>query len=107
MNRIEETAPTHLDDLDLSRCVVGADLVVQISDLVTVYRRHGSRVELVGAFDGPAAAFAALDALDAPEPAVPGDCPQAGGRRIERTERRSSHPLIRTRRDRPMGSSGS
>ena len=106
MTSIDETTPTHLDDLDLSRCVIGDDLVVQISDRVTVYRRRGSRVELVGAFDGPAAAFAALDELEAPE-LTPADCPHAGGRRIERTERRSSHPVIRTRRDLPIRPSGS
>ena len=107
MTNLEHHTPAHLDDLDLTRCVVGPDLVVQISDVVTVYRRRGSSVELVGAFDGPAAAFAALDEFDAPKPAVAPECPQAAGRRIERTARRSSHPVILTRRDRPISSSGS
>jgi hypothetical protein len=57
---------TDLDDLDLTHCVVGPDLVARFDGSVTVYRREGRNVELFGVFDSPASAFAAIDALDAP-----------------------------------------
>jgi hypothetical protein len=65
---------TDLDDLDLTHCVVGPDLVARFDGSVTVYRREGRRVEMLGTFDGPASAFACIDALDAPavgDPEVP------------------------------------
>ena len=55
-----------LDDLDLTHCVVGPDLVARLDGSVTLYRREGRSVALLGVFDGPASAFAAIDALDAP-----------------------------------------
>jgi hypothetical protein len=55
-----------LDDLDLTHCVVGPDLVARLDGSVTLYRREGRRVTPLGVFDGPASAFAAIDALDAP-----------------------------------------
>jgi hypothetical protein len=55
-----------LDDLDLTHCVVGPDLVARLDGSVTLYRRKGRRVTPLGIFDGPASALAAIDALDAP-----------------------------------------
>jgi hypothetical protein len=56
-----------IEDLDLTKCVVGPDHVVLMDELVTLYRREGRRVDLFGVFDGPAEAFHALDTLDAPQ----------------------------------------
>jgi hypothetical protein len=55
-----------LDDLDLTHCVVGPDLVARLDGSVTLYRREGRSVTPLGVFDGPASALAAIDALDAP-----------------------------------------
>jgi hypothetical protein len=55
-----------LDDLDLTHCVVGPDLVARLDGSVTVYRREGRSVTPLGVFDGPASALAAIDVLDAP-----------------------------------------
>lgn len=63
---------TDLDDLDLTHCVVGPDLVARFDGSVTLYRREGRYVELLGAFDGPASAFAAIDALDTADAGDPG-----------------------------------
>jgi hypothetical protein len=57
---------TDLDDLDLTHCVVGPDLVARFDGSVTLYLRNGRSVVPLGVFDGPASALAALDALDAP-----------------------------------------
>ena len=53
-----------LDDLDLTHCVVGPDLVARLDGSVTLYRREGRSVLPLGVFDGPASALAAIDALD-------------------------------------------
>jgi hypothetical protein len=66
MLTLTDTAATSLDDLDLSDCVVGPDLVARWNGDVTLYRRNGHTIELVGVFDSSASAFAALDAFDAP-----------------------------------------
>jgi hypothetical protein len=66
MTALADTPVTYLDDLDLARCIVGPDLVAHVNGQVTVYRRHGHVVELLGVFDGAGDAFAALDAIDAP-----------------------------------------
>jgi hypothetical protein len=55
-----------LDDLDLTHCVVGPDLVARLDGSVTLYRRQGRSVTPLGVFDGPASALAAIDVLDAP-----------------------------------------
>lgn len=60
-----------IDELDLTHCVVGPDLVARLDGSVTVYRREGRRVIPLGVFDGPASAFAAIDALDAPRSGDP------------------------------------
>jgi hypothetical protein len=60
-----------LDDLDLTHCVVGPDLVARLDGSVTLYRREGRSVTPLGIFDGPASALAAIDALDAPGPITP------------------------------------
>jgi hypothetical protein len=52
-----------IDDLDLTKCVVGPDHVLLTGEAVTLYRREGRHVELVGVFADPADA---LDAIDAP-----------------------------------------
>jgi hypothetical protein len=58
--------PRDIDDLELTRCVLGPDYIALIDGVVTIYRRAVRRVELLGVFDGPASAFAAIDAFDAP-----------------------------------------
>jgi hypothetical protein len=62
-----------LDDLDLTHCVVGPDLVARLDGSVTLYRRQGRSVALLGVFDGPASALAAIDALDVPGVDDPAD----------------------------------
>jgi hypothetical protein len=64
-----------LDDLDLTHCVVGPDLVARLDGSVTLYRREGRSVAPLGVFDGPASALAALDALDAPAADDPDESP--------------------------------
>jgi hypothetical protein len=54
---------TNLDELDLTGCVIGPDLVERLDGTVTLYRRNGHAVEFFGRFDGPASAFAALDRI--------------------------------------------
>jgi hypothetical protein len=66
MSALADIAPTSLDDLDLTHCIVGPDLVADMSDQITVYRRHGHVIELLGVFDRASDAFAALDAIDTP-----------------------------------------
>jgi hypothetical protein len=58
--------PSDIDDLELTRCVLGPDYVALIDGFVTLYRRAIRSVELLGVFDGPATALAAIDAIDAP-----------------------------------------
>jgi hypothetical protein len=65
--RVDNSTTFDLDDLDLTHCVIGTDLVARFDGSVTLFRRHGRRVELFGVFDGPVSAFAAIDTLDAPE----------------------------------------
>jgi hypothetical protein len=61
------TEPAHdIDDLALTRCVLGLEYIALIDGSVTLYRRAVRRVALLGEFDGPAAAFEALDVFDAP-----------------------------------------
>jgi hypothetical protein len=68
---VETCTITHfdIDDLDLTHCVVGPDLVARLDGSVTLYRRKGRSVTPLGVFDGPASALAAIDALDTPQPA--------------------------------------
>ena len=61
---IDSGTTLDLDDLDLTHCVVGPDLVARFDGSVTLFRRTGRQVEMLGVFDGPAAAWTALDALD-------------------------------------------
>ena len=66
---IEQTAPAPavtLDQLDLSECLVTPDLIAHLGHSVTLYRCEGPHVHVIGVFDDPAEAFAALDVLDAP-----------------------------------------
>jgi hypothetical protein len=65
-----------LDDLDLTHCVVGPDLVARLDGSVTLYRREGRSVAPLGVFDGPASALAAIDALDAPGADDPDESPR-------------------------------
>jgi hypothetical protein len=58
-----------LDELDMSECFIGPDVIAHFGQCVTLYRREGVRVRPIGVFDDAARAFAALDALDAPVPA--------------------------------------
>jgi hypothetical protein len=54
-----------LDDLDLRECVVGPDLIARFGPTgVTLYRRSGQATELLGTFEEPEAALAAVDAVD-------------------------------------------
>jgi hypothetical protein len=54
-----------IEGLDLSRCIVGPDLVAEIDgERVTIWRRRGGGVELAGVYRGAAAAWAALDVDD-------------------------------------------
>jgi hypothetical protein len=64
-----------LDDLDLTHCVVGPDLIARLDGSVTLYRREGRSVTRLGVFDGPASALAAIDALDAPAADDPDESP--------------------------------
>jgi len=64
---IDNSTTFDLDDLDLTHCVVGPDLVARFDGAVTVFLRQGRRLELFGVFDGPVSAFAAIDTLDAPK----------------------------------------
>ncbi|MHB8692038.1 MAG: hypothetical protein ACYDHH_12400 [Solirubrobacteraceae bacterium] len=59
-----DNAPVDIDELELTRCVLGRDYVVMIDARITLYRRAIRRVELIGIFDEPGAAFEALDAID-------------------------------------------
>lgn len=62
---IDNPTTFDLDDLDLTHCVVGPDLVARLDGSITLFRRRGRSVELLGEFDGPVSAFVALDAIDA------------------------------------------
>jgi hypothetical protein len=83
LTMMSRTPDIHLvanTDLDLSDCVVGPDLIARFAgDNVTIYRRYGRTAELLGCFDSPAEAFAALDRIDAPAP-LAGERPGASGR---------------------------
>jgi hypothetical protein len=68
-NGVPDNTSVYLDELDLTECVMGPDLLARFDETVTVYRRDGQLVRLVGVFDGPAPALAALDALDCPDSA--------------------------------------
>ena len=60
------TYATSIDELDLTRCIIGPDLVAEIGkDRVTIYRHYGAQLELVGTYEGPAAALAMIDEIDA------------------------------------------
>lgn len=60
-----DSAPVDIDDLQLTRCVLGRDYIVMIDTQITLYRRAIRRVELVGIFDEPGTAFEAIDAIEA------------------------------------------
>jgi hypothetical protein len=65
MNKCTLFETTGLDDLDLRECVVGPDLIARFGPTsVTLYRRSGQVTELLGTFDEPEAALAAVDAID-------------------------------------------
>jgi hypothetical protein len=66
MSALTDIALTSLDDLDLTDCIVGPDLVASVDEQITLYRRDGHVVELLGVFDRASDAFAALDGFDAP-----------------------------------------
>jgi hypothetical protein len=66
MITLADTTVYNLDQLDLTHCVVGPDLVARVNGDVTLFRRDGHVVEFLGTFDGAACAFAALDRIDAP-----------------------------------------
>jgi len=71
MNQVVTETITNIDDLDLRGCIVSDDLIARIADNeVTVYRHDGRRVELLGVFEGPAAALEVLDMFDAPAVAL-------------------------------------
>jgi hypothetical protein len=59
-----DSTPVDIDELELTRCVLGRDYVVMIDTQITLYRRAIRRVALVGIFDEPGAAFEALDAIE-------------------------------------------
>jgi hypothetical protein len=59
-----DSTPVDIDELELTRCVLGRDYVVMIDTQITLYRRAIRQVELVGIFDEPGAAFEALDAIE-------------------------------------------
>jgi hypothetical protein len=71
MNHGPDIHVVAIDDLNLSRCVVGPDLIARfVRDSVTVYRRFGHTVEFLGRFDTPEEALATIDEIDAPAPRV-------------------------------------
>jgi hypothetical protein len=70
---IDNNTTLDLDDLDLTHCVVGPDLVARLDGSITLFRRRGRRVEMLGVFDGPVSALMALDALDAADDLKAGD----------------------------------
>lgn len=53
-----------LDDIDLTRAMVGDDLVLQRGDDLTLYHRTPEGVHRIGSFTSCADAWAALDAID-------------------------------------------
>ena len=64
-----------IDDLPLTRCVLGHEYIVLINGAVALYWRAVRRVALIGVFAGPAEAFEALDAFDAPSQPTSDDPP--------------------------------
>jgi hypothetical protein len=65
MNLVTDSIQT-IHDLDLSGCIIGPDLIAHFGDgHVTLYRREGAAVELLGSFEEPSAALEVIDLLDA------------------------------------------
>jgi hypothetical protein len=57
-----------------SQTVVGPDLIASIdATSTTLFRRRGLRLELIGSFEDPAAAWAVLDVDDPAEDALLSD----------------------------------
>lgn len=50
-----------LDDLDLSRCVIGADVVLDRATLTLYESSHAGELRLIGTFATPGEAMGALD----------------------------------------------
>jgi hypothetical protein len=66
-------AEVPVDELDLQGAVVGDRLILSEygpDDPLELHRVHGGRAALLGAFENAAAAWRALDDLDAPPPAA-------------------------------------
>jgi hypothetical protein len=54
-----------LDEVDVSRCLFAPDCIGDIGDEITLYERDGGGgVRLIGRYDRPGDALAALDARD-------------------------------------------
>ena len=68
MNSEFDTQPIPVNELDLARCIVGPDLIVEVDengDNSRMYRPYADgTARLIGSFDDPARAWAALDELD-------------------------------------------
>jgi len=58
-------APLYLDDLDLSRCIIGCDAVLDRSTNTLYDATHGGELRVIGTFASPAAALNALDDIAA------------------------------------------
>jgi hypothetical protein len=65
--------PSNIDIID-AQTVVGPDLIASIdATSTTLFRRRGLRLELIGSFDDPAAAWAVLDLDDPAEATMPSE----------------------------------
>jgi hypothetical protein len=61
---VQTIAVLDIDDLDLTRCVVADDAILERGDSLTLYARHGRSVREIGRFVNAADAMDALDVLD-------------------------------------------
>jgi len=52
-----------LDDLDLTHCVIGVDVVLDRRSLTLYESTHAGELTLIGTFASPGAAMGALDDL--------------------------------------------
>jgi hypothetical protein len=59
------TPARYLDDLDLSRCIIGTDAVLDRSTNTLYEASHAGELSLIGTFDSPGEAMSALDLLAA------------------------------------------
>lgn len=57
------TPTRHLDDLDLSRCVIGDDAVLDCSSNTLYQTLPAGELRLIGTFDRPGDAMRALDLI--------------------------------------------